>query len=277
MEKIWFIGTGFIGGNMAENFKDRWYNIVQYSLEEPYCNNLEAIKETDVLFIAVPTPTVDRKFVKDILYRVIREQTVPWQKIIIKSTIIGWTVEDLQKMFPDRFFFHSAEFLTERNARNDVDNPTRNVVWCTEQSKQYAQEIMDLLPQSPHNIICKATESELWKYFWNFLLTAKIIMANLMYDVCQKNWIDYETVKHIAWTDPRIWESHLWVEFEWGRWANGHCFPKDLATFHEMYGQDWLGAILLEAMEMYNVELNKRTNKQIDIIKEVYWKDFYSL
>ena len=270
--KVGFIGTGFIGWNMAENFKDRGYNVVQYSLEEPYCNNFEAVKATDVLFIAVPTPTKDRKFVKDILYKVIKEQTFPWQKIVIKSTIIGWTTEDLQRMFPDRFFFHSAEFLTERNARNDVDSPSRNVVGSTDISEKYAQEIMDLLPKSEYNFLVKASESEMWKYFGNFLLASKIIMANLMYDICQKYGIDYEKVKEIAWSDPRIWNSHLDVVFEWWRWANGHCFPKDMATFHEMYWvDDKLGHILLEAMEMYNVELNKKTNKQPEIIKEVYW------
>lgn len=270
MEKIWFIGTGFIWGNMAENFKDRWYKTVQYSLEEPYVNNKDELKEADVVFVAVPTPTKDRKFDDSILIKAMAN-TRAGQKIVIKSTVLAGTIEKLQQLYPDRFFFHSAEFLTERNARNDVDNPSRNVVWYTEQSKDYSNEIMSILPDSKVNIVCKSTESELGKYFANFLLTAKIIMANLMYDICQKYWVDYEVVKHIAWTDPRIWESHLWVEFEGGRWANWHCFPKDMASFHEMYWQDWLGHILLEAMEMYNKELNLKTWKQIDIIEEVYW------
>jgi len=271
-KNVWFIWTWFIGWNMADNFKDREYPVVQYSLEDEYIWNKDKVKETDVVFIAVPTPTKDRKFDDSVLIKAV-ENTKPWQRIVIKSTVLAWTVEKLQKLFPDRYFFHSAEFLTERNARDDVDNPTRNVVWYTEQSKEYAKEIMDILPDSKINVICKATESELGKYFGNFLLTAKIIMANLMYDVCKKNWIDYEVVKHIAWTDPRIWESHLSVEFEWGRGANWHCFPKDLSAFHEMYWQSGLWHILLEAMEMYNVQLNRITGKQLDIIEEVYWKE----
>jgi UDP-glucose 6-dehydrogenase len=67
----------------------------------------------------------------------------------------------LQEMYPDRFFFHSAEFLTERNARADVDNPSRNVIGYTEKSKQYASEILEILPKSEINIICTATESEM--------------------------------------------------------------------------------------------------------------------
>lgn len=268
---IWFIWTWFIGGNMAENFIDRWYDVVQYSLEEKYINNKEKLWEQEFVFIAVPTPTKNRKFDDSILIKSI-ENTKPGQKIIIKSTVLAWTIEKLQKLFPDRYFFHSAEFLTERNARSDVDNPTRNVVWYTIESKKYAQEIIDILPKSQHNIICKSVESELWKYFSNVLLTIKILVANLMYDICQKYDIDYNVVKHIAWADPRIWDSHLWVEFEWGRWANWHCFPKDLSAFHEMYWQTGLWHIVLEALEMYNKELNLKTGKQIDIIKEVYWE-----
>lgn len=277
---IWFIGTWFIWGNMAKNFKERWFNIVQYSLEDEYKDNLEELKKADIVFVAVPTPTKNRKFDRSVLENAI-ENTVPWQKIVIKSTILCWTTDYLQEKYPDRYFFHSAEFLTERNAKGDVDKPSRNVVWYTEISKPYAQDIMDILPEATNwNIFCTAKESEMWKYASNFLLTAKILMANLIYDLCEKYHINYENVKDIASKDDRIWPAHLNVVFEWWRWANWHCFPKDLAAFHEMYCNwvyeqkygDW--DILLESLERYNARLNISTNKQVDIIRYVLWEDF---
>lgn len=260
---------------MAQNFKERWFDVIQYSLEAKYANNLEQVQNTDIVFVAVPTPTKNRKFDISILEDAI-DKTKPWQKIVIKSTVICWTTDYFQNKYPDRYFFHSAEFLTERNAKWDVDKPSRNVVWYTEISKPFAQDIINILPDAINgNIICTAKESELWKYASNFLLTAKIIMANLIYDICEKYGVDYDNVKNIVSKDPRIWESHLGVVFEWWRWANGHCFPKDMAAFHEMYGDySSLWNELLEILEKYNAKLNVSTNKQVEIIESVLWSDF---
>ena len=283
--KIWFIWTWFIGWNMADNFKDRWFDVVQYSLDEKYKDNLEEVKKADIVFVAVPTPTKNRKFDRSVLENAL-ENTAPGQKIVIKSTVLVGTTDYFQEKYPDRYFFHSAEFLTERNARWDVDKPSRNVVWFTEISKPYAPDVMKILPEATNgNIYCLAKDSEMGKYASNFLLTAKIIMANLIYDLCEKYGVKYDIIQEIAGSDDRIGPSHLSVVFEWWRWANGHCFPKDLSAFHEMYdeGESMLDRHyvlwnrLLETMEQYNAKLNIETNKQVDIIESVLWKDLVEL
>lgn len=260
---------------MAQNFKERWFDVIQYSLEPEYINNLKKVQDADIVFVAVPTPTKNRKFDRSVLEDAM-SKTRPWQKIVIKSTVLCWTTDYFQGLYQDRYFFHSAEFLTEKNAKWDVDNPSRNVVWYTDISKPFSSDIMNILPEAINgNIICTAKESELWKYASNFLLTAKIIMANLIYDVCEKYGVNYNNVKNIAAKDSRIWESHLSVIFDWGRWANWHCFPKDLSAFHEMYWKyNDLWNKLLETLEEYNAKLNIDSNKDIEIIKNVLWDKF---
>jgi len=54
---IGFIGQGWIGKNYADDFEKRGYETVRYSLEKPYVDNKEKIKDCDLVFIAVPTPT----------------------------------------------------------------------------------------------------------------------------------------------------------------------------------------------------------------------------
>ena len=56
-EKIGFIGQGFIGKNYADDFERRGFEVIRYALEEPYRANKEKIRECDIVFIAVPTPT----------------------------------------------------------------------------------------------------------------------------------------------------------------------------------------------------------------------------
>lgn len=267
--KIGFIGQWFLGWNYANNFENRWYEVVRYS-KNRFPQNFQAMQECEYVIVWVPTPTVDRKFDDSVLLDAIAS-TVAGQKIVIKSTILPWTTDKLQSMYPDRFFFHSAEFLAERSAAHDVANPTRNVVGYTEVSKPYAEDVIGLFAKAPYNFIVTAKESELGKYMSNVLLATKVIMANMFYEVCEKNYISYNRVKEIAGSDPRIWMSHLEVDFEWGRWANWHCFPKDLSAFHQLYGIKGLWHILLEALEMYNLDINLDSGKQTHIIKPIYW------
>ncbi|EKD44098.1 MAG: hypothetical protein ACD_71C00239G0004 [uncultured bacterium (gcode 4)] len=266
--KIGFIGQWFIGGNMANDFEERGFDIVRYDIEK-YKDNLTELKKADVVFVAVPTPTVNRKFIWDVLMEAIKN-TVAWQKIIIKSTVIPGTTDKLQELYPDRYFFHSGEFLTEKTAELDVRSPARNVIWYTEKTKDLVEEIMNILPKA-EEVYCTAKESELWKYFSNFLLTGKVVMANLMFDMCQREGADYERIKTIASLDPRIWGSHLTISMDGWRGANGHCFPKDIATLHEYYGNiNPLWDALLEAMEMYNLQINRESGKNLKILEEVY-------
>ena len=138
----------------------------------------------------------------------------------------------------------------------------------TKKSKQYEKQIMDLLPKldKDKEVFCTAKESELGKYFSNVSLIFKLICANLFYDVCERDNIDYEAIKRIASLDSRIGESHLTIN-EDGRWACGHCFPKDLLAFIEYY---WQSELLNELAE-YNYNLAKKTNKDIENMKKVYW------
>jgi len=267
--KVWFIWTWFIWGNMSQNFIERGFDVIKYNNKE-LIGNKDKLSECNIVFLAVPTPTINWKFDSSILDDAVKA-TSAGQKVIIKSTVIVWTTEKLQEKYQDRYFFHSAEFLTEKNAKYDGDYPSRNIVWYTKESKQFATEILSILPKSDNNVICKAAESEMWKYMSNFLLTAKVIMSNIIYDICNHNDINYNEVKNIAAIDKRIWDSHMNIEDDGWRWANWHCFPKDLAVVTEMYPDWFSGQYLLDFMEEYNIDLCYKSGKQMDIINKVYW------
>ncbi len=55
--KIGFIGQGWIGKNYADDFENRDYDIVRYSLDPAHIGNKDKIKDCDMVIIAVPTPT----------------------------------------------------------------------------------------------------------------------------------------------------------------------------------------------------------------------------
>ena len=68
---IGFIGQGFIGKNLADDFERRGYRIFRFSKRLDTPENREKLRECDIVFIGVPTPTTPEGFNCDILREVL--------------------------------------------------------------------------------------------------------------------------------------------------------------------------------------------------------------
>lgn len=301
-KRIGFIGQGWIGKNYADNFEQRGYDVVRYGLEEPYANNGDKIKECDIVFIAVPTPTTPEGFKGGILRDAVK--LVGEGKIaVIKSTILPGTTESIQKENPRVFVFHSPEFLTEATAAYDAANPIRNIIGVPFESEEYrnkAEEVMAILPPAPYQLVCLACEAELVKYGGNNWFYFKIIFINMLYDLAQKLGCRWEIVRNAMAADPRIGSSHLNpvhgsgelggharpnLKFnelhlepvhKSGRGAGGHCFIKDFAAFAQIYNElvgDELGKQVLNALRDKNIDLLVKSKKDMDLLAGVYGDD----
>jgi UDPglucose 6-dehydrogenase len=274
-KKIGFIGQGWIGKNYADDFEERGYDVVRYTRSEPYKKNKEILKECDIVFIAIPTPTTpdgfDASAVREVLKLVGKGKCA-----VIKSTILPGTTESIQKENPDVLVFHSPEFLREKTAKEDAKNPDRNIVGYTDVSKEKAQDVLDVLPKAPYEKIMPVKEAEMIKYAGNVFLAMKVVFANMLFDLSEKLGTDYELVKEAVVNDPRIGPSHMDIVSDSGRGAGGHCFIKDLAAFADIYeekSEDKEGTELLKAFEKKNIKLLKDSKKNLDLLEGVYGKD----
>lgn len=273
--KIGFIGQGWIGKNYADDFESRGYAVIRYSLEEPYVNNKEGLKDCRIVFIAVPTPTrptgFDDSYVISALGNLAAGTTA-----VIKSTILPGTTEKLQARHPDIFIMHSPEFLVEKTAAYDAANPTRNIIGLPIESEEYiarAKEVLSVLPKAPFELICQAKEAELIKYGANAFLYMKVVFANILYDLAKGLGCDYDKVKEMVSADPRIGASHLNIADDGGRGAGGHCFIKDFEAYIELYKKasaEPAGLLALETWRDKNVKLLKDSGKNLELLKEVY-------
>ena len=298
--KVGFIGQGYIGKNYADDFENRGYEVVRYALEKEYNGNKDKIKDCDVVFIAVPTPSTPKGF-DDSVVRSAVKLVGKGKTAVIKSTMVVGTTESIQKENPYVFVMHSPEFLTEDRASKDAAAPNRNIIGIPEDTKEYkkkAQEVLDILPKAPYETIVTAKEAEFIKYAGNNWFYFKVVFVNMLFDLAQKHGIDWDVIKNGMAADPRIGSSHLQAvhasgkksneelgfnDFHFepihksGRGAGGHCFIKDFAAFEEMYkkyvGDDKLGQKVLEALRKKNNALLKSTNKDLDILRGVYGKD----
>lgn len=280
MTRIGFIGQGWIGRNYADDFEKRGYDIVRYALEEPYAGNKALIKECDIVFIAVPTPTTRDGFDASIVRSVL--PLVGEGKIaVLKSTLLPGTTNMLQAAFPRCIILHSPEFLREANAAYDAAHPTRNLIGIPEDSDRYqeaAKAVLAVLPPAPFSEVMSATTAELVKYAGNVFLAMKVVYANMLYDLSTELSVPYQELREALGADPRIGTSHLSPvdasghTSEKGRGAGGHCFIKDLEAFRKLYEKsgDADGNALLSALVKKNNKLLADSGKDIDLMKGVY-------
>ena len=287
MTKIGFIGQGWIGRHYADDFEGRLYSVVRYALEEPYVQNKDAIKECDMVFIAVPTPTTPDGYSYAPVESAL-ECLKPGATAVIKSTLVPGTTDELQKKFPDVFVMHSPEFLREAVAAHDAANPDRNLIGIPVDNPEYnekAKQVLRVLPEAPYNKIMTAREAELVKYAGNGFLMTKVLFMNIMYDLVRQQGGDWAVVREAMIQDPRIGASHTKPVHSSGhvdapttehRGAGGHCFIKDFEALRKIFtdtvGQE-KGTEMLTAMTNYNIELLTSSNKDIDLLKGVFGDD----
>jgi len=280
---IGFIGQGFIGKNMADDFARRGFKPVRYALEKPYNRNETKIAECDIVFIAVPTPTTPKGFV-DTALRAVLPLVGKGKIAVIKSTILPGKTEEYQKLYPDILVLHSPEFLREKHAADDTSHPARNIIGIPKKTKKYkdaAQRVLAVLPKAPYEKVCHSREAELIKYAGNCFLATKVIFMNLIYDIAHMVGAEYETVIEAMAADDRIGTSHMQVVSssghrgaKSGRGAGGHCFPKDLAALRgfvqKLETSPKHRTQLLTALEELNNELLVGTHKDLDLLEGIY-------
>lgn len=253
MEKsIGIIGSGVVG-QAVKNF---FSGAKIYDKFKPF-DTLEEIKQKQYIFVCVPTP-FNNGFDSSVIEEVFGYlHGLDGNRVIIKSTVIPGTTERLQKMYPRLFIVSNPEFIDNRTANDDFQNPDKQLVGYTEKSKSVAEEILAMLPRARYERIMPATEAEMVKYMVNAYYATKVIFANQIYDICQKLGIRYDAVREAFEHDRRVAPGNFDVWHGGFRGFDGKCLPKDLASllrFSEDLGLD-LG--LLQQVFRINEKLLK--------------------
>lgn len=275
---IGFIGQGYIGKNYADDFEKRGFSVVRYALEEPYVSNKEKIKECDIVFIAVPTPTTPNGFDDHVVREALH--VVGVGKIaVIKSTILPGRTVEFQKLHPEKTLFYSPEFLSVTTAAYDAAHPFANIIGMPlvdEKHQKGADLLFSVLPEAPFMHRCGSTEAEIIKYTHNMSAYTQIILFNLMYDFAQAVGADWGAIEKAVKADPYIPSRYGSPVNKGGRGAGGGCFIKDMAAFREHYEKitsDMRGGEVLKAMEKKNKVLLNESKKDIDLLRGVYGEE----
>jgi UDPglucose 6-dehydrogenase len=156
--------------------------------------------------------------------------------VVIKSTVPPGSVEQWNSMFNEAglHIIFNPEFLTERNALEDMRNQDRIILGGPRPWINTVKQIFRVAFPNTKIIKTSSTTAEMVKYLTNNFLTVKVAFANEMYQVCNAldaaglN-VDYDKVVEYSKYDHRLGESHWNVPGPDGHLGfGGSCFVKDL-------------------------------------------------
>lgn len=283
---VGIIGVGMVGTPLKRWFEERkgyerGRNLFLYDID-PKKGFFDDVSKADVIFIAVPSPrnpdgSCNVAVVEDAV-RSVRGEKI----IVIKSTVPPGTTERLQRENPRHKFLFNPEFLTERQAWEDMVRPDRQIVGFTAGSIDAANLVLGLLPKAPFMspwgvntytpMKITATEAEIIKYGANVHFVRKVNFANALSLLCEAmeqrlsksaaegvggGRVNYENVRRGMAADHRIGDSHLDVDHGGYRGWGGYCFPKDLdaLTAHMASVGVAEGVDLLRADRAFNEKL----------------------
>ena len=202
-----------------------------------FSNNLKkSIKDSDIIFICVGTPTKKGGSSADLsqIYQVAKEISLSINKfkiIVTKSTVPVTTGDEIEKILLKRnnknkfAVISNPEFLREGEAIRDFTYPDRIVVGSNDKKSNRIMSALytPLISKGADYINTSRKAAELIKYASNAFLATKITFINEMANLCEKIGINVEDISIGMGLDKRIGGRFLRAGPAYG----GSCFPKD--------------------------------------------------
>ncbi len=243
-----------------------------------FTTNLEeAIKDAEIIFLALPTPpgedgSADLSYVLGVaeqLGKLIKDYKV----IVDKSTVPVGTAERVQaaiaKNAKTEFdVVSNPEFLREGVAVDDFMKPDRVVVGT---SSERARKVMEKLynpyvRQGNPVIFMDERSAEMTKYAANSYLATRISFMNEVANICELVGANVDYVRKGMGSDNRIGQRFLFAGVGYG----GSCFPKDVQALERTANENNYEFKILSSV----MKVNERQKVvMVDKIKSFYGED----
>jgi len=290
-KSIAVIGQGFVGGSLTTIFTECGFDVYAYDKAGKYAKGAlpshgdsaagypgsiaELIGDNEeggtpgfskVYFVCLPTPmredgSADLSIVQGALKEL---ADAPGERIaVIKSTVPPGSTEQWNSMFNEAglHIIFNPEFLTERNALEDMRNQDRIILGGPRPWINTVKQIFRVAFPNTKIIKTSSTTAEMVKYLTNNFLTVKVAFANEMLQICEaldKSGlnVDYDKVIEYASHDERIGPSHWNVPGPDGRYGyGGSCFPKDINAMIYVSKKLGVDSMILNAAWKKNLEV----------------------
>ncbi|MCP5506158.1 MAG: UDP-glucose/GDP-mannose dehydrogenase family protein [Chlamydiales bacterium] len=237
-----------------------------------FTTSYEAVKEADLIFIAVGTPSkkggeADLSFVEasaESIGQYLKGYTV----IVNKSTVPVGTARKLKTIIRDQSpqdalfdVVSCPEFLKEGSAIDDCMKPDRIIIGsASEKASRILRRLYSSFTFNHDRILVMDIESaELTKYASNAMLATRISFMNELSGLCEKVGANINQVRLGMSGDHRIGYHFLYAGAGYG----GSCFPKDIRALCALAHELNVETPLLEAVTTVNEKQKKKLAKKV--------------
>ena len=308
--KIAVIGAGYVGLVTAACFSEFGYEVIcidndKYKIKqlkkniipiyEPglsdlvkknakskyllFSNSISKIRDANIIFIAVGTPSsrrgdgeADLKFVFSVVKDISKFlKKGNKQLVITKSTVPVGTGKKIQDIIyglrpelinnKDYFVSSNPEFLREGSAIEDFMRPDRVVCGVTDKkAEETLKELYRPLNLREAPVLFTDIESaEIIKYASNAFLALKVSFINEIANLCEKTGGNVQMVAKGMGLDNRIGPKFLHP----GPGFGGSCFPKDTRALYASFKKNKIKNTLVKSV------INFNEDRKISIVNKI--------
>lgn len=274
--KIGFIGIGKLGLPCAEVIAEKGNDVTGYDVANvksdkvTVCSSIkEAVKDRNIVFIAVPTPhhpdydgkaptahLEPKDFGYDIVIDCIREANMHMNKdqlLVLISTVLPGTVRrEFAPLVTNTRFVYNPYLIAMGTVAWDMVNPEMIMIGTDDGSTTGdAKELVDfyktIMENDPRYEIGTWDECECIKVFYNTFISAKIGLVNMIQDVAEKQGninVDVVTDALTKATTRIISPAYMKA----GMGDGGACHPRDNIALRYLTKKLDLGYDLFESI-----------------------------
>ena len=277
--KIGLIGAGRLGICLALLIEQAGYDVIASDVREAYVNSLQnkktitnepdvqsylekstriefttdnsrVIKESDIIFTLVQTPSLDDgSYDVSSVWKVVEDFQQIDGMLNGKSLVVGCTTnpgdcEEFQKRLEigGVSVYYNPEFIAQGSIIKDLQHADMVLIGGDGKHVSVLKDIYEKIQKGysrPHIHFMSTKAAELTKIAVNCFLTTKISYANQVGQVMIKGGLEDEvdTVLNAIGSDTRIGTKYLGFGFGFG----GPCFPRDnraFASYAQSFGVD---------------------------------------
>ena len=293
MINVGFIGLGKLGLPCAEVMVNKGHNVKGYDISDVASDLIdmknsiaETVVDTDIVFIAVPTPhepnydgrsptshlepkdfsyTIVKKCIKEANKFMAKDQLL----VLISTVLPGTTRKEFIPLITNTRFVYNPYLIAMGTVSWDMVNPEMVMIGTedgslTGDAEELVRFYKTIMQNYPRYEIGTWDECECIKVFYNTFISTKIGFVNMIQDVAQKQGnIDVDVVTNaLTMSTKRIISS---AYMKAGMGDGGACHPRDNIALRYMskelnLGYDLFGTIM-QAREQ------QAKNMAIEILK----------
>jgi UDPglucose 6-dehydrogenase len=234
---------------------------------------ISSINKSDIIFIAVGTPTAKDGVSADLsqvfsVAQLISKKIKSHKIIVTKSTVPIGTGDKIEKILNKNkkkglfTIVSNPEFLREGEAIKDFKYPDRVVIGANDNKviKIFNELYRPIVNKGAAFVPCSRRAAELIKYASNAFLATKISFINEIANLCEKVNVNVDDVALGIGLDKRIGSRFLRAGPAYG----GSCFPKDTKALAKV------GKNFNSPLSIVNSVINFNEKRKTYIEKNIY-------